>query len=282
MRSGSPGAGEGTGPKHEGRQPNRATGRVDPTAAEERLRGGFIAEVVRVGDTVRRTPPENAEFVTALLRHLERVGAYVAPRHLGTDERGRQVLSHVDGRVPWRDSEDPAYFADPALTRLAELVRRLHDACAGSTLAGDAETVCHRDLSPKNTVYRDSPAGPLPVALIDWDLAAPGRRVEDVACAAWHWAAPGPGADAVELGRRARLLCDAYEAAGTGSLALPRAELVDVMLAQIDGTWRGIAAGAQRGDPAMCQLREAGIADMVRDWYDWLAEHRPVVTAALR
>ncbi|MEU7933872.1 aminoglycoside phosphotransferase family protein [Micromonospora echinofusca] len=281
MRSGSPGAREGTGPEHEGRQPNRATGRVDPTVAEERLRGGFIAEVVRVGDTVRRTPPENAEFVAALLRHLERVGADVAPRHLGTDERGRQVLSHVDGRVPWRDSEDPAYFADPALTRLAELVRRLHDACAGSLLAGAAETVCHRDLSPKNTVYRESPAGPLPVALIDWDLAAPGRRVEDVAFAAWHWAAPGPGADAVELGRRARLLCDAYEAAGAGSLALPRAELVDVMLAQIDGTWRGIAAGAERGDPAMCQLREAGVVDTVHGWYDWLAEHRRVVTAAL-
>ncbi|KAB1129293.1 phosphotransferase [Micromonospora sp. AMSO12t] len=246
------------------------------------MRGGFIAEVVRVGDTVRRTPPENAEFVAALLRHLERVGADVAPRHLGTDERGRQVLSHVDGRVPWRDREDPAYFADPALTRLAVLLRRLHDACAGSPLAADAETVCHRDLSPKNTVYRDAPAGPLPVALIDWDLAAPGRRVEDVAFAAWHWAAVGPAADPVELGRRARLLCDSYEAAGPGSPALPRAELVDVMLAQIDGTWRGIAAGAERGDPAMCRLRDAGVADTVRRWYDWLGEHRPVVAAALR
>ena len=47
---------------------------------------------------------------------------------------------------------------------IAEAVRALHDACAGTELAGDAETVCHRDLSPKNTVYRDSPEGPLPVA----------------------------------------------------------------------------------------------------------------------
>ncbi|PWU45424.1 hypothetical protein DLJ46_21535 [Micromonospora globispora] len=63
---------------------------------EELLSGGFIAEVVRVGDTVRRTPPANADFVAALLRHLERVGAGLAPRYLGTDERGRQVLSHLD------------------------------------------------------------------------------------------------------------------------------------------------------------------------------------------
>ncbi|MFG3699187.1 phosphotransferase [Micromonospora sp. NPDC047620] len=249
---------------------------------EERLSGGFIAEVVRVGDTVRRTPPQNADFVAALLRHLERVGADVAPRHLGTDEQGRQVLSHVDGRVPWRDREDPAYFADPALTMLAALVRRLHDACAGSSLAGDAETVCHRDLSPKNTVYRDSSAGPLPVALLDWDLAGPGRRIEDVAFAAWHWAELGPGGDPAELGRRARLLCDAYEAAGPRPLALPRADLVDVMLDQLDGTWRGIAAGADRGDPGMRRLRAAGAADAVRGWHDWLADQRETVTAALR
>ncbi|MEU4780633.1 aminoglycoside phosphotransferase family protein, partial [Micromonospora sp. NPDC023633] len=279
--SGPPGAGGDSGPGRGRRQPTGATGRADG-AAEERLGGGFVAEVVRVGDTVRRTPPENADFVAALLRHLERVGADVAPRHLGTDERGRQVLSHVDGRVPWRDREDPAYFADPALTRLAELLRRLHDACAGSPLAGDAETVCHRDLSPKNTVYRDSPAGPLPVALIDWDLAAPGRRVEDVAFAAWHWAALGPDADPAELGRRARLLCDAYEAAGAEPLALPRAELVDVMLAQLDGTWRGIVAGADRGEESMRRLRDAGVPPMIRGWHDWLTDHRATVAAALR
>ncbi|MET7805402.1 hypothetical protein [Micromonospora chersina] len=37
----------------------------------EPLPGGFVAEVVRIGDTVRRTPPVNAAFVIALLRHLE-------------------------------------------------------------------------------------------------------------------------------------------------------------------------------------------------------------------
>jgi hypothetical protein len=37
---------------------------------------------------------------------------------------------------------------------------------AGVVRVGDAETVCHRDPSPRNTVYRDTPAGE----------AAPGRR----------------------------------------------------------------------------------------------------------
>lgn len=246
---------------------------------EEPLRGGFVADVVRVGDTVRRTPPANLDFVGALLRHLAGVGADLAPRHLGVDAQGRQVLSYVAGRVPWREREDEAFLADPALVRLAELVRRLHDACAGTALAGDAETVCHRDLSPKNTVYRDSPAGPLPVAFVDWDLAGPGRRIEDVAFAGWHWAALGEGADPAELGRRCRVLCDAYDAAGPG--VLPRAELVDVMIGQIGDTWRGIDADAERGVPSMRRLRDAGAVDGVRRWQDWLRANRAVVAAAL-
>jgi hypothetical protein len=246
---------------------------------ENRLPGGFIAEVVRIGDTVRRTPPANAHFVAALLRHLTVAAPGLAPAYLGTDERGRQVLAHVPGRVPWRDREDDAFFTDAALAGLARLIRTLHDACAGSPLAGDTETVCHRDLSPKNTVYRDTPAGLLPVTLLDWDLAGPGRRIEDVAFAGWHWATLGGDADPVELGRRCRLLCDAYDAAG-GS-PLPRGELVDVMLGQLDGTWRGIAAGADRDQPGMRRLRETGAVDTVRGWQEWLLRCRPTVESAL-
>ncbi|MEU3458131.1 phosphotransferase [Micromonospora sp. NPDC006766] len=247
---------------------------------EERLPGGFIAEVVRVGDTVRRIPPANLDFVVALLRHLAATAPGLAPAYLGMDERGRQVLAHVAGRVPWRDQEHLSFFSGAALTRLAELIRALHDACAGSPLAGGAETVCHRDLSPKNTVYRDTPAGMLPVTLLDWDLAGPGRRIEDVAFASWHWATLGGDADPGELGRRCRLLCDAYDAAGS-DVPLPQDELLDVMLDQIEGTWQGIDAGADRNEPGMRQLRAAGAVSAVRDWQQWLLQHRLTVEAAL-
>ncbi|MCW3843258.1 aminoglycoside phosphotransferase family protein [Micromonospora yasonensis] len=248
--------------------------------AEQLLPGGFIAEVVRVGDTVRRTPPTNLDFVATLLGHLAITTPGLAPRHLGLDERGRQVLTHLDGRVPWREREDPSFFSDAALARLAGMVRAVHDACAGGELAGGAETVCHRDLSPKNTVYRDSPSGLLPVAFLDWDLAAPGRRIEDVAFASWHWAELGDGADPAELGRRCRLLCDAYDMAALGP-PLPRGELLDVMLEQIEGTWRGIDAGADRDEPGMRRLRAAGAVDGVRGWQEWLLRHRPTVETAL-
>ena len=46
----------------------------------EQLPGGFVTEVVRVGDTVRRRPPANAGFVHDLLCRLARPGAAAGVR----------------------------------------------------------------------------------------------------------------------------------------------------------------------------------------------------------
>jgi Ser/Thr protein kinase RdoA (MazF antagonist) len=59
---------------------------------------------------------------------------------------------------------------------------------ASTVSAGDAEVVCHNDLAPNNTVYSgaglgDGGSGLRPVAFIDWDLAAPGRRIQTAAAA---------------------------------------------------------------------------------------------------
>jgi hypothetical protein len=61
---------------------------------EQLLPGGFVTGVVRAGNTVRRTPPEDPEFVRALLDWFERHRWDGAPRFLGTDEQGREVLSY--------------------------------------------------------------------------------------------------------------------------------------------------------------------------------------------
>ena len=84
--------------------------------------------------------------------------------------------------------------AEASLVRVAELVREFHDLTAGTPLAGDAEVVCHNDLAPNNTVYSPDGAGLRPVAFIDWDLAAPGRRIHDVAHVCWQYLGLGPGA----------------------------------------------------------------------------------------
>ena len=117
-------------------------------AREKILTGGRITQgVVRIGNTVRRPTAPHTPFVHSLLRHLEESGFDGAPRVLGIDEQGREILTFIEGHVP----PDLATWSDEQLVRAAELIRRFHDATAGSALAGGEEVVCHNDLSPCNT-----------------------------------------------------------------------------------------------------------------------------------
>lgn len=172
---------------------------------ETPLTGGRVTEgVVRVGETARRPKGPNTPFVHALLRHLEEVGFEGAPRVRGTDERGREILTFIEGHVP----PDLGDFTDEQIVAAANLIRDFHDATAGSLLADDNETVCHNDLSPCNFVFVDG----VPRALIDFDVAAPGSRALDLGYALWMWLDIGPGRpDLRDQGRRIRLMCDAYE-----------------------------------------------------------------------
>jgi Phosphotransferase enzyme family len=159
--------------------------------------GGFDAahEVVRVGDTVRRPVVESSPAVRALLLHLEKVGFDGAPRYLGRDQQGREIVSYIDGLVPL-----PPYpswsMTDEALSGLGVLLRRFHEASASLDRAGlrgwaqdwadplGGPVVCHNDVFPENVVFRDGRA----VALIDFDMAAPGRPWWDLAIAIQEWA----------------------------------------------------------------------------------------------
>jgi hypothetical protein len=65
--------------------------------AEERLEGGNVGGAVRVGDTVRRSAGPWTPAVHALLAHLAGTGFTGAPRPLGFDEQGREVLTFLEG-----------------------------------------------------------------------------------------------------------------------------------------------------------------------------------------
>jgi len=122
---------------------------------------------------------------------------------LGVDERGRENLTLVEGEVP----HDHGNYSpsDARLANAARLIRRFHDATAGSALAAGAEIVAHTELGPHNTVF----VGDEPVAFIDWDDAAPGARLFDLANAVWCFVDVGGGPVAGQA-RRVRLMCDAY------------------------------------------------------------------------
>jgi hypothetical protein len=95
--------------------------------SEQPLAGGNVSSgLVRVGDTVRRPAGPWSASVDALLTHLERAGFDGAPKALGYDERGRQVLSFDAGPV----DASPADLDRYRLREVGVLLRRFHDAAA--------------------------------------------------------------------------------------------------------------------------------------------------------
>lgn len=193
---------------------------VDEHSNEVELTGGRLTVgVVRVGATVRRPRKPCSPFVARLLRHLEQVGFAGAPRYLGLDELGRDVFSYVEGDVypKWQR------WTDEHVEAAGRLLRALHDATAGSALAADQEVVCHHDAGPNNFVFRDG----LPVALIDFDFAAPGAALDDLAYAAWAWciSSKPERAPVEEQAAQLRALADAYRLGRNDRAALVEAIL---------------------------------------------------------
>lgn len=167
--------------------------------------GAQTAGVVRIGETVRRPRHARSAYVHTVLEHLLAVGFPGAPRPLGFDEQGREVLTYIPGVVV---AEAPALLSDARLAAAARLVRDFHDATAGTPLAAGGEVVCHGDLGSHNIVFDGEHA----VGLIDWDDGvAPGRRLVDFAHAVWCCADVGEAeVEVAEQARKVRLMCDAY------------------------------------------------------------------------
>ncbi len=164
---------------------------------------------------------------------------------------------------------------DDALIAVAKLLHQCHDLSAGTHLAGSEEVVCHNDLSPRNTVYHTGNGTHVPFAFIDWDLAAPGRRVHDVAHMCWQWLDPGPAVTDVEaMARHMALIAHAYGLAAVS-------ELVPTILWWQDRCWRGIEDQALRGSSAMRRLARSGVPNTIRDAYAWTMANQEKLGAQL-
>jgi Ser/Thr protein kinase RdoA (MazF antagonist) len=244
------------------------------------LSGGDVTEgIVRVGDTVRRPVRAHTPAVHGLLRHLERTGFDGAPRVLGIDERGREILSWLPGETP--HSPLPGYaVTDQTLAALARLLRRLHDAASSYEPPPDAvwdlliampddppEIVGHCDVTPDNVVFRDG----RPVALIDFDLARPTTRVFDVVTTLRHWAPIADPADRdsplydVAVGPRLALFCTAY-----GLDRVRRRAVLPTARLRFERSYVAMRDRARREGGGWARMWQQGAGLRIRRAQDWL------------
>ncbi|MEU7905089.1 aminoglycoside phosphotransferase family protein [Actinoplanes sp. NPDC049118] len=220
----------------------------EPLAAAE----GGPSHVIRSGETIRRPAQPFTGTVHALLRHLEDVGFAGAPRVVGDgiDVAGNEVLTYVDGSIV-----HPHAWTDEGVAQVGRLLRDLHTATAGFRPPPDAvwqhwwmhrqgldSVIGHCDAGPWHTVARDG----APVAFIDWTLAGPVDRLDEVVATGW-WHAQlhdddvaerNDLPDAATRAGQLRLFLDGYE--------LPRADRPGLVGRMIEFAIRDCAAEAVR------------------------------------
>ncbi len=249
---------------------------------EEKLAGGLIhpGKVVRVGDTVRRPRSKHASSINALLEHVAETGLVEVPKPLGLDDQGREVFLFIEGEVPIPPYPSWA-VSDASLRSVAELLRRYHEAASSfdsdegdwpADLADPAggDLLCHNDVCLENVVFRDGVA----VGLLDFDFAAPGRRIYDVAMTLQMCGQVGhPANIETSFGRvdplaRVAVFCEAY-----GVRRHEGDELVDGLLSASKVGRGFVKRRADAGEAWFSELwRQHGSARFDSD-EGWLAEH---------
>ncbi len=153
---------------------------------EEMLTGGNVSNVYRSGDTVRRDVKPDSPNIHKLLKHLESKGFGYAPKLLGIDEKGREIVSFIEGEAgnyPFKEH----MWSNDVLIGIAGMLRQYHDAVSDFPLSDEwqpmdntplnMEVICHNDFAIYNIIFHHKK----PVGIIDFDVAGPGPRLWDIA-----------------------------------------------------------------------------------------------------
>ena len=207
------------------------------------LSGGNVTGAVRIGNTVHRAMGPWSSSIHDLLNFLETQDFEGAPRFLGIDPQGREVLTYIEGEIGHYPI--PLYmWSDENLKEVAHLLRRYHDTTAAYVAPSDAvwqfeypnhlkyEVMCHNDVAPYNMVYRDGK----PLALIDFDTVGPGPRIWDIAYAVYRFVPLSYTPEMHALGltdpiiqsQRLKLFCKEY------GHVHPNKELLDTVVLRLE------------------------------------------------
>jgi hypothetical protein len=234
---------------------------------EEPLEGGVAnaGSVTRVGREILRPSNPYSPSIHRFLSGLRDTGFEGASIPVGIDDDGRERLVFIEGDVPLPPYPVWAQL-DTALTSIALLLRRFHDASrsfdpTGSTWSDEmadpagGPIVCHNDVCLENVVFRRD----LAVGLLDFDFAAPGRPLYDLVQFARMCVPVDDDISAARQGwtpadrpARLRLVADAY-----GLDLAERQELQRILSESIAGGGEFVRRRVEAGDP-----------NFIRMWHD--------------
>ncbi len=260
---------------------------------DEILLGGVAnaGSVVRRGEFVLRPSNPNSAAVHAFLRELRSAGFEGASLPVEIQADGRERLLFIEG-----DVAVPPFRAwvqtDHALASIAALMRSFHqvssrlpvipakwsnelaDPCGG-------RMICHNDVCLENIVFRDGEA----VALLDFDFAAPGRPLFDLAAFARMCVPIDDDLNATRQGfkdqdrpARLRLVADTY-----GLDAKGRHTLVELLDQTMESGGSFVRRRVEAGDPNFIRmLDEMGGMERYERRLRWWQESKERFVRALR
>ena len=240
-----------------------------------RLEGGNVGGAVRIGRTVRRPTGPWTPAVHRVLRHVRAVGLDAVPEVLGTDARGREILTYLPGTIVDVDAD---LMTDGQLVATARWLHRLHQAMDGTQIDGPwrwfdipgATVLGHNDIAPYNLCFEgDALAG-----VFDWDLAGPTTPAIELAQLAWSGVPLYRERPAAEVARRLELLATTY--AGPS----PR-EILDAVVQVKRIGIVGIRGWVTDGDPAGAAQAAIGEPEATELSLGALTLRRPSIEAEL-
>ncbi|MCI2256712.1 phosphotransferase [Domibacillus sp. PGB-M46] len=253
---------------------------------EKLLAGGNVSKVYRSGNTVRRELKPNSKRIHLLLKHLDNKGYNYAPKYLGIDEKGREILSFIEGEAGHYPLKK-YMWSDDVLQELAKMLRLYHDSVSDFSFEDSwqpldntpqpAEVLCHNDFAIYNIVFRNK----RPVGIIDFDVAAPGPRLWDIAYALYTCVPLSrfyltetrekvyydSFQDAYRIKNRIKLFLDSY---GEGFAE----NYIEMVLLRLDGLCKTITRRASEGDPAFQKMIDEGHLDHYQHDIKFISEHR--------
>lgn len=217
---------------------------------EERLAGN-VGGAWRVGHTVRRATGPWTPAVHSLLEHLAPRLAHI-PQVFGFDDRGREILSYLPGRVVDIDSE---LLTPGQIRSLVSWTLLFHEAVAEFEHVGpwrfdevDRPTlVAHNDIAPYNVCFD----GDELVGVFDWDLAGPSTPLLELAFIAWNCVPLWRDVGDVWSAERLELIAATYGSHSASQILRAVPKRIELML-----DW--IPKAAEAGDQGMRNLQMAG------------------------